>query len=60
MVADLIETYRPAWAPIWIIHLAVIVLCALVAVTLHALAARLVRSLLNRRSAYWAKLIAKV
>lgn len=60
MVADLIETYRPAWAPIWIIHLAVIVLCALLAVMLHALAARLVRSLLNRRSAYWATLIAKV
>lgn len=59
-MADLIFSYRPDWAPLWLLNLAVLVAGALGGLILHGLIVRAIRRALRGRDTYWATLVVKL
>jgi small-conductance mechanosensitive channel len=47
---------RVAWAPAWAVSLAIVAICVLVALILHAAAVKIIRARLARRDKFWSSL----
>jgi small-conductance mechanosensitive channel len=59
-MADLIFSYRPEWAPLWLVNLAVLAVGALLGLMLHELVTRTIRRALRGRDTYWSTLVVKL
>ena len=56
----LLFSYRPDWAPLWLVNLTVLAAGALMGLLLHELVARTIRRSLRSKDVYWSTLVAKL
>ncbi|MDO8409283.1 MAG: mechanosensitive ion channel [Phenylobacterium sp.] len=59
-MSDLIFSYRPEWAPLWLVNLAILAVGAALGLLLHELVARMIRRSLRSKDVYWSTLVAKL